>query len=228
VTDPILVVSPHLDDAVLSVGQLIDSRPCCVATVLTGTPLRRSMRTPFDVAAGFNSANLAMKGRRHEDASALVGLNATSIHLGLLDSQYSGGQPPAHDLLCAAIAQAADQALAHLPEQVLLAPLGLAHPDHVAVADACADLAARRPELQLWVYEELPARIVWPELVEPRLQRLRDLGWNPTLAFMGTGSIHAKHAAIICYRSQLAALDTLGHFPHTVLAPERTWRCWPA
>ena len=60
---PALIVSPHLDDAVLSVGQVMAGRPdMTVATVFSGVPRRCGPGdlTTYDRDCGFTSAAKAI------------------------------------------------------------------------------------------------------------------------------------------------------------------------
>src|SRR5215207_6968258 len=87
----LLLVSPHLDDAVLSAGQFIAGRPdCVVATVFAGTPPTQAVLTSYDDKCGFKSAAEAMEARRAEDLEAISVLQAKAKHLDFVDSQYGG------------------------------------------------------------------------------------------------------------------------------------------
>lgn len=91
--DNILVISPHLDDAVLSCGDFLSVHPnAVVVTVFAGTPanadLNADLLTSWDAASGFSGAAEAMQTRRKEDLSALQMLDAAPHWLDFLDSQY--------------------------------------------------------------------------------------------------------------------------------------------
>jgi LmbE family N-acetylglucosaminyl deacetylase len=86
-----LVISPHLDDAILGAGQFIAGRPDCVATtVFAGTPAAQAVLTSYDDKCGFSSAAEATDARRAEDLEALSVLQAKAVHLDFVDSQYGG------------------------------------------------------------------------------------------------------------------------------------------
>lgn len=144
-------------------------------------------------------------------------LHATAVHGAHLDGQYGVAVDPE------AVADDIARALRVTGATMLVGPLGLAHPDHEAVADAVLTVAAESG-VPTWVYEELPARVLWPETVAPALGRVRGRGpWEPEIAFCGTGPLETKLKAIRCYRSQLAVLTrTAGAAGlHTCLVPER-------
>lgn len=213
--DVCLVMAPHCDDAVLSVGQFMAGRPdCVVVTVMAGTPNRNLMLTTYDANSGFTSAGRAMIARRAEDRDALAVLGATPYHLDFVDHQYREGTSDEGEI--------ADQLAAvalEVEAQAFLGPLGLAHPDHYTVRRAYQQLVARHPHIEAWLYEDLPARILWPEQVPDALDWWRGMGHDPQLGFFGTGPIEVKEEALSCYASQLWALNR-----HAVLCPERLWR----
>ena len=94
--EPIVVVSPHLDDAILSIGAFIagsTSRGAdvTVLTVLAGDPESQTLAGPWDSACGFSTAGDASRARREEDrrACALVGARPQWLPFG--DEQYGLG-----------------------------------------------------------------------------------------------------------------------------------------
>lgn len=223
--EPLVIVSPHLDDAVLSCGQLMAGRPdCIVATICTGEPDGGTeVLTTFDRDSGHSSASAAMRARRGEDRMAALVLQAQVEHLGLLDNQYRDG----HAFALPDAVEALENLLDESGAQLVLSPVGLAHPDHVQAAVACAELAERRQGIELWLYEELPMRVLQPELVPARLDWWRSYGYDLVLGFLGTGPLEAKAGAVSCYESQLWALRTVcGGSLAPVKVPERMWRAW--
>ncbi|WP_029210956.1 hypothetical protein [Arsenicicoccus bolidensis] len=95
-TGDVLVVSPHLDDAVLSCETLIGrAGPLDVLTVSTARPTT-VMVTEWDTLSGFRDSDEAMEVRLLEDEAALAGTPHRRQHLGLLDQQYlpRGERPP--------------------------------------------------------------------------------------------------------------------------------------
>lgn len=208
--DPLVIVSPHLDDAVLSCGQLMAGRPdTVVVTVFTGTPAHRGASTSYDRNCGFDNAHQAMGRRRQEDAAAMHVLNAVSRHCGFIDHQYAPDKRPE---LCD-IADAIAREVIASDAVGILAPAGLGHPDHLLVAAACRLLDM---DLPITVYEELPYRVMHAEQVPGALAEWGIRGGVPE--FIGTGDLATKGAALDCYASQLWALD-----PHAIRCPERFW-----
>ena len=92
---PLLVFSPHLDDAVLSLGNLITAHPgSTVVTVLAGMPQDETLVTEWDMSCGFAGAGETMRARWAEDEAAVAALGASAIHLEFLDRQYGEADRP--------------------------------------------------------------------------------------------------------------------------------------
>lgn len=214
-----LIVSPHLDDAVLSVGQVMAGRPdMTVATVFSGVPHDCQQLTSYDANCGFTHAAQAITVRRGEDSAALGVLSARPMWLDFADDQY---EQPANE---AAIVDALAAATADVVPALLIGPLGLAHPDHHATRRAYQRLIADHPTIEAWIYEDLPSRVLWPEEVPEALAWWKERGHRPELGFVGTGPLARKQEALDCYASQRGLLDALSE--HAYLCPERLWRLW--
>lgn len=135
---PVLVVSPHLDDAVLSAHALLHlDRPVDVLTVLDGAP-DPTRATGWDRLCGFADSTAAVAARHRENSAAMTGLPHTELSLGLLDSQYLDGPRPSGD--GTALAEAVQEwAAAHPGPVVIAVPAGAGRPTpgtHRASADA--------------------------------------------------------------------------------------------
>ncbi|HJQ74077.1 MAG TPA: PIG-L family deacetylase [Gaiellaceae bacterium] len=123
----VVVVSPHMDDAVLSLGAAISRAArsgarVTILTVLAGDPSSKATAGEWDRACGFGTAGEAATARRAEDAAACAHLGATSVWLPYSDHQYERGG--ADDEIRAAVVEAVGSSLPLLPGY----PLG--HEDH--------------------------------------------------------------------------------------------------
>lgn len=214
-----LLISPHFDDAVLSAGQFMAGKKhhCDVLTVFSEIPKDKGLQTPYDESCGFKTSEDAMVVRRVEDEEALAILGARSLHLGCLDSQYPGGSDK-EDVL---------QKLRKFAEEhgreydMVLAPLGLRHPDHVNVSWAANTVFGLSDALNyFYMWEDLPHRVTHPEEVQERLELIRTLQ-DPELTFIGDGPIADKVRALWCYKSQMAKGDL---DPYVLYVPERFWK----
>lgn len=90
----VLVLSPHLDDAVLSCGALLSRlagrTPVTVATIFTEAgppPYTRAARS-FLRQCGATDATELYRRRQQEDADVLTGLGVDSVHLGIPDALF--------------------------------------------------------------------------------------------------------------------------------------------
>lgn len=213
--EPALIVSPHFDDAVLSVGQVMAGRPAMtVATIFAGCPARSRQQTTYDRDCGFGSAEKAIRVRRREDRQALETLRAHPVWLDFVDHQYN--EPADEDSILVALTRL----VAKIQPKLLLGPLGLSHADHHAARRVYQRLASTC-DIEAWIYEDLPYRVVFPEEVPEALAWWKGMGHRPELGFVGTGPPEKKQTAVSYYRSQLWALDH-----HSCLVAERVWRLW--
>ncbi|WP_322080845.1 PIG-L deacetylase family protein [Burkholderia sp. BCC1972] len=221
-----LVVSPHLDDAVFSCGQLLAQAPgSVVVTVFAGIPPRGTPAPPWDRRAGFGSADEAVRARREEDGRALAQLGAHPVWLDFLDDQY--GVPAASAAIAARVADAID---AH-PGCGVLAPAGLFHRDHRQVQQAVLSLLWHNADMpagaaRVWrFYEDVPYRRI-DGLMAERVSDWRERGWiaHPVDAPAGNGTSGgaAKAAAVAEYASQVALFEP--HMRADLHEPETYWR----
>lgn len=226
---PVCVVSTHLDDAVLSCGYALDASPdATVVTVFAGLP--EGPAGQWDATTtGEETAEAAVAARRAEDVRALGLLGARAVWLDLLDQQYDGAP---HTERVAQVQEALRPHLTALSPVTVLAPLGMTHPDHVAVGQACV-LLARESEAAWWAYEDVPyaqsrglvaaARRRVLRIPDTRRTALaaarRHVGLGrPVLV---RGDAERKSAAVDCYASQLAALrDSADRYAAAVVRPE--------
>jgi LmbE family N-acetylglucosaminyl deacetylase len=214
-----LFLSPHLDDAVFSCGELIACvGESAVATLFAGRPPPGSALTAWDFECGFRPGDDVVGRRRDEDGRALNVLHALPIWLDYCDDQYrcSPTLPDLVDALAALLAQ-------HAFTDVLF-PLGLFHTDHRRTSDAALPLVARFETIRWFLYEDAIYRRI-PGLAEQRIASLIDRGL--TLRRQAFSSAPAartrKRKAIACYRSQIRALRSRPAYGDA-LAAEAYWR----
>jgi LmbE family N-acetylglucosaminyl deacetylase len=206
----LLVISPHLDDAVFACGRLIASHPSCVVvTVFAGRPASTNPLTEWDRACGFEPGDDVIGARREEDRAALYLLAAAPIWLDFLDSQY-GRTPSVAQLVCEL-----ETIINYVKPSSVLFPIGLFHSDHLLTHRAARVLAARYAEVQWVAYEDALYRRI-PDALEGRLAELegerlraRKVAWPDA-----PRAEQRKRAAVNCYRSQLRALATPGRLGH--------------
>ena len=147
----ILVISPHLDDGVFSLGASLryaarKGADVTVLTVFAGDPASTAPAGWWDAQGGFRTAGEAATARRAEDAAACRHLAATPCWLPLPDLQYG---PPGEAAVTTAL-------LPYLRwEGLTLSPgFPLEHDDHALVNHIVRE---HRPNsAPLFLYAEQP------------------------------------------------------------------------
>lgn len=199
---PLVVISPHLDDAVLSCAGLLAARPgSTVVTVYTALAPTPHLRTEWDRRCGFDNAQAAMTCRLAEDIEALGMVGAVGRALDFLDSQYTA--TPDED--APRITERLFHLLASLAPASVVMPLGLFHSDHVRVSDAALMIREALPGVGWFAYEDLPYRQL-RGVVQARLSQLLARGVTATPAHLAVDAT-SKARAIGAYASQLKGLD---------------------
>ena len=214
-----LVISPHLDDAVLACGQWLAGHPgCTVLTLFAGVPADAGRLTDWDARSGFASAREAVAARRREDERALGLLRAQPRWLDFADGQYGPSVP------IDALAAAVREVLIETSPSLLLCPMGLFHADHRLAHDAVVAAVRGLGIERLRFYEDVPYRAM-PGVLQARLAEWAAAGVQVTpAAEQPRGGIGPKARALRLYASQRRAFG--GGWPDAAL-PERHWR-WSA
>jgi LmbE family N-acetylglucosaminyl deacetylase len=216
---PAIVLSPHLDDAVLSAWTVLRGPvEVLVVNLCTAVPPAGVLGAWDRVLGGEDSAEL-MKLRLAEDREALALAGRRAIALDLLDEQYREVLLDAGDLR-RALEPRVERASA------VYAPAGLGgHGDHVAAREAALSLARDAGAL-VFLYADLPyaVRFGWPHWVtgeeEPGTLR-PDARWDehlvtascprsalmPRVTTLSEDEAARKLRALRAYRTQFAALD---------------------
>ena len=217
-----LVLSPHLDDAVLGCGAWIAAHAGVrVLTVFAGAPSAAAPPTEWDAACGFAGAAEAIAARRAEDRAALELLGAEPEWLDWCDDQY--GVPAPEEALVADVTADLRRALERHDPRTVLVPLGLFHRDHERTHEAALALVGEQRSRAWYAYEDALYRAI-PGLVQRRLLRLGERRVTATPE-PTRGASGRKRRALACYASQLRGLATPGRPGHAdALAAERLWR----
>jgi LmbE family N-acetylglucosaminyl deacetylase len=205
--DDLVVVSPHLDDAVLSLGAAIAratraGRRVTVLTVFAGDPGSAKTAGGWDRRGGFETEGDAARARGLEDRSACGLLGAKPVWLPFSEADYRNSFDEEGVLL--GVRGEAQHAKA-----LLVPGFPLTNPDHAWLADV---LVRRRPYgVRVGLYAEQPYRY-WAQGMERRLGLPSVLATSASLADGWTRlgltlrSLRAKRKAILEYDSQLPLL----------------------
>ena len=235
---PVGVVSPHLDDAVFSCGQLLLAhRGSVVVTVFSGGPAPVDPLPEWDELCGFSPGDDVMALRRREDEAALALAGATAARLGFWEVQYRRPVPgrtgrlwrrlerrlrpagPSEARLVGAVASALAAVVGTGAPRRWFVPLGLVHPDHRVTAAAALQVARARPELEWHLYEELPYGLERPGEAAGARAALEAAGWHLRPAAPALDpDLGAKGSMAECYGSQVRYLS--GRVARAVAGPE--------
>jgi len=219
---PIVLLSPHVDDAVLSCWSVL-TRPEPVQPVnVFAAPPPSGFVTRYDRICGATDSAQHVRARLEEDMEALRAAGRSPLNLPFLDRQYRRPwQTPSLRQLDDALADRVPRARA------LYAPAGLGfapQPDHALVRTYA--LAAARNRIPLWLYADVPYAVTfgWPSWVtesEPDAHLDVDAYWEHVVdEIAGFGALRGAHvarlasedaarklAAMQAYRTQFRALD---------------------
>ncbi|MFE6732366.1 PIG-L deacetylase family protein [Streptomyces californicus] len=211
-----VVISPHFDDAALSLAGLLPALPgpLAVVTVHGGPPAPGLPVSGWDALCGFGSAREAYEARRSEDARSCALLGAEQVLIDHPDGPYvrEGDEPAGLDPLLRSLA----------PGTRVLVPLATNQPDHEAVRLRAQRVLAEAGAPEPWVYADLPYTGHLPEWGTPgasgalaasekwgtayqRLDRTHRLTVRHELT-LSDEQWAAKREAVLCHASQLAAL----------------------
>jgi LmbE family N-acetylglucosaminyl deacetylase len=206
----IAVISPHLDDAVLSLGATIarwarEGARVTVLTVLANDPDLAGDASPWDRSGGFRNSREAAESRRTEDAKACALLGAAPSWLPFGDKEHPRGGTEDE------IREALEQTVAGA--DVVVAPgypLTQAGGDHLFVARVALTMARRPSKLGLYVEQPYAANRVVRRLARRagplpfHWERTEWQRMRPTFS-----DWRAKQAAIASYESQHRILGPL-------------------
>jgi LmbE family N-acetylglucosaminyl deacetylase len=178
---PILVVSPHLHDAVLSCAAFVErSEPVTVLDVFTVGP-EPDLASEWDRRCGFDSGQAATIEREREEAEAFMGTSHEVLATDLLDGRYLSVARGRSDER--RLRTAIDDWTRRWSASTVVLPAGagvhvglapsvltrvrtnvggpraaVADPDHLWVRDTALEALRARDDVDLWLYEELPQR----------------------------------------------------------------------
>ncbi len=202
----IVVVSPHLDDAVMSLGATIAQAVLSgskveVLTVFGYGPASSAPAGPWDTKSGYRSESEACRARRAEDDAACRILGATPRQFDFGAEPYERHGTPAEIL--AAVKRAVAGA-----DCVLLPGFPLVHPDHAELSQL---LLSEPLGPRIGLYAEQPYLFWERKRLEPamRAQAIEPLLAGPpqwTRQRVGRRARRLKLEAVRCYRTQLRQL----------------------
>jgi len=200
----VVVVSPHLDDGVLSVGAAMHAWSACGArvellTVLACDPDSAVATGGWDRRGGFATEGESARARREEDVAACAAVGATPVWLpfGSVDYERHGTDD-----------EVVEDTVSKLgaPDLVLVPGFPLSHPDHRWLVDRLLASSAVAL-LRTAFYAE-----------QPYTARADGIPSGFTVLGVGSRDRLAKWRGIRCYRSQLPLLALGGRRATAALA----------
>jgi LmbE family N-acetylglucosaminyl deacetylase len=222
----VVVVSPHLDDAVLSASAQLIRPGARLVTGCAGLPPAASPLGDWDRLTGAADAEQRVRERWLEDDAAAAVLGVTDVvRLDFPDGQHLAGPRTDAVEIVSALRTCLDAATE------IWAPAGIGcHPDHLATRAAVVAAATDTPGVPVHFYADVPysLRYGWPPSVageppsSPYLDveewlraELAEAGLSPAdldrqVHVLDDEARRRKVKAMACYRTQLPALDYAG------------------
>lgn len=196
-----VVFSPHTDDAIFSLGSYLSTTQS--SDIVIASPFAA---IPEDEAGRLKHETLRAE---HEHACAALG-DVQIVNGPFLDDVYQPSDPT--------------EVMRWLREQAIDAdeiyvPLGIHHPDHVQTSDLIikALTSGLAPTASITFYEELPYRVLYPELTQARLETIRSHFGH--LKYEGRRSWDLKGRLVRLYKSQ-----TDDNLVPMLMVTEHLWR----
>lgn len=232
-SDRILVLSPHLDDAVLSVGGIMEyashrGRKVVAASICTSeapvsvssSPAVREKHEKWGLGPYPFSVRCA------EDIEAVHALGAYYLHGGKLDAIYrtdSDGTliypsptsrfsdlSPA-DPLPSSLVGLLEEWIAIIAPTIILCPLGVGqHVDHVITSQALKRVTTI-DRISVFLYEDMPYSAGYYGSRDTVKDAINRTEWAVGLPVIVPVDVDAKLAAVKKYGSQLASIFPEGH-----------------
>jgi LmbE family N-acetylglucosaminyl deacetylase len=200
----IVVVSAHLDDAVLSASVQLTRPGARLVTVCAGLPPVGAVLGDWDRLTDADDAEKRVRERWAEDDAAVSVLGVDDVvRLDFPDGQHlaDAAADPRRDI--DAMAKALEPLFADAAEIWLPAGIG-GHLDHLATRDAGLMAARVTPEVPVRHYADIPYSIGdgWPH----------DVTYGPDrrVHVLDDEAQRRKVKAMACYRTQIPALDHAG------------------
>lgn len=225
----VVILSPHLDDAALSCGALLqalrDRISTLVVSISCGTS--RRLRTDGSRSIERRKGHVNSRIRRAEDISAMRWVNADFVHLSFADGIYRRSPLTGKLIYRSArerwVSPRIDD-MAHVEELylvlrrlcldlgriLLISPMGIGHHvDHQIAGQVAVRLAASAAGAELLFYEDFPY-VADPNIGrgdhDDPLRALQRLQLKPLNRYAIPVDVEAKMALLQHYTSQIPAL----------------------
>ncbi len=217
-----IILSPHFDDAVLSLGGLMSKHehPTVVATFFTEVPSHPRV-TDWDAHAGFTSQDSIENIRIAENSEALKLFKGITIaNYDYADNQY--GRDEATTTIQSEISKDIQALIAAHADKTInvygpaVFTKNITHPDHQILHDAYIDVARNYPQVKVhfYVYEDYPytERFTKESLssLQNNLEKDSGLLFEKETISLTQSELHQKISSLKKYASQIKAFTAIG------------------
>ncbi len=222
-----VILSPHFDDAVLSLGGFMaeTETPVVVATFFADKP-EQVLEASWDALSDFKNSSEAIKNRAEENARALKRTGAQAVNLHYLDLQYRYERDNATEeknrVFLEKDIEAVITTFSDTYNVALYGPAEfgdlITHPDHKLLHDAFSNVAQKNTSksVEFFYYEDFPYVRTYSASTNTSLKQfLTDK--HPALhleeknLMLKDTSLNVKIDSIKDYVSQLRAFEKLGN-----------------
>ncbi len=218
-----IVLSPHLDDATLSLGGLIaksthSADSPIIATVFSGTP-KVATSTTWDTKSGFKNSNEAMSTRLSENNDSAYILNSQVVNMGYLDNEYRGitATTSLENKIAADIIKLIRGHDTGTSSMEIYGPAvfpgDAGHVDHTILHDAYMDVISQyKPKgiVTFFIYEDFPyakeAGVPKTDITKTLRSNEPQFSYAPIYIPLTKDIVSTKEDAIKAYGSQLTAM----------------------
>lgn len=221
----LIVLSPHFDDAVLSVGGIISefNGPKYIVTFFTTPTATAEYLTRWDELSGFEKSTDARKIRENENVNAANMLGARVINKGYVDNQYEKRSASDNESIRKRITKDIEQIVGSTNNAnvTVIGPSyfgdKITHADHLLVSNAFVQAIKNKcyANADFYFYEDLPYTYLRFKDEEITLDRILTdyyggLRLDKNEIFISEQSFDSKRKEIEAYPSQVKAFHRLG------------------
>ncbi len=223
-----IILSPHYDDAVLSLGGLLASNPrdATVVTFFAGKPATQ-VTTLWDRRAGFSNSDQAIAARVVENQNALAPFGVSIVNLDYPDHQYRDDDLKKDsqfiDQQATQIVQLIDDAKKKYPGRSIevygpasFGPL-VTHRDHHILHEALLRVTRQNSDatVEFFFYEDFPYVREFIKSGRGDLQTFLEtkdhLALHPVVVPFTAAQLDQKISAIKAYPSQIEVFGSTDH-----------------
>ncbi|MFA6460922.1 MAG: PIG-L family deacetylase [Candidatus Woesearchaeota archaeon] len=223
--DKLIILSPHFDDAVLSVGSIISEHhgPKYLLTFFSTPTITPQYLTHWDEMCGFTASVDAREIRTQENVNAAHWLGAKVINMDYVDNQYELRSPLDNSTIVEAIVKDIEKIIESTngAQVTIIGPSyfgeGFTHPDHLLVSQAFVQVltTACYANATFYFYEDLPythKKFAEEEITLDKLltDHYQGLHLTKREIFISPQGFNSHLEGIQSYPSQVKAFDNLG------------------